>query len=245
MGPINKLIKLIIVLPVSGLLACGSKTTKKTEPVNPDSASTQTAVKKKQDGKQTHVAQMTFVEYLEDGDYSQLLARQGDSTSVFINEKDTTRSLNRGDNIKITWKNGTITLPGDNDAEVPARLLVSLKKTVDGPVSGFRKTYAKKLKYTWSTDEQYTSTYLDKLYLLTEYYLAKTQNPLLQIAIKNREEITYSIESRERDGRSYKVIGIAPVGPNGSNIVQWLFIDEEQNNLYEYDLPEDKLVLFK
>lgn len=244
MSLINKLIKLIIVLPVSGLLACGSKTTKKTEPAKPDSTSTQSVVKKKQDEKQTHVAQMTFVEYLDDGDYSQLLARQGDSTFVFINEKDTVRNMNRGDKVRIAWRNGTITLPGDDDAEVPARLLVSVKKTGDGPVSGFRKTYGKKLKYTWPTDEQYTSTYLDKLYLLTEYYLAKTQNPLLQTAIKNGEEITYSIESREREGRSYKVIGIAPVGHNGGNIVQWLFIDEERNNLAEYDLPEDKLVLF-
>ncbi len=240
----NKLIKLLIVLPISLILACGSKTTKKTEPVNPDSISTRAVAEKKHDEMQTQVAQMTFVQYLDDGDYSQLLARQGDSTSVFINEIDTTRNLNRGDKIKITWKNGTITLPGDNDAEVPARLLVSVKKTADGPVSSFRKTYGKKLKYTWPTDEQYTSTYLDKLYLLTEYYLSKTRNPLLQTTIKNREEITYSIESREREGRSYKVIGIASLGPNGSNIVQWLFIDEERDILYEYDLPEDKLILF-
>lgn len=64
------------------------------------------------------------------------------------------------------------------------------------------------------------------------------------MAIKKREELTYSIESAERKGQRYRVIGIAPIGPNGSNIVQWLYVEEEKGRVYEYDLPGDKLVAF-
>ncbi|WDF55582.1 hypothetical protein [Mucilaginibacter sp. KACC 22063] len=189
-----------------------------------------------------HTDQMAFVKYLDDGDYFQLLAKKNDTTDVFINETDTTRNLNWGDLIKVTWKNGTVTVPGDNDSEMPAKLLLSVKRIGDGSVSKLRESYGKKLKYTFSPGDNFTSSYLDKVYLSVEYYLATTKNPLLQIAIKDRQEVTYSIESRDRDNRSYRVIGIAAVGPNGSNVVQWLYIDEERDQIYEYDLPADKLV---
>lgn len=187
---------------------------------------------------------MTFVKYNDDGEYFQLLAHKGDSTLSFINKTDTNRNLNRGDRIEITWKDDTITIPGDNNAKIRGEVLVSVKKTGDGPVSAFRIKYGKKLKYSWSTDEHYSAAYLEKLYLLTEYYLSKTKNPLLQAAIKKREELTYSIESTERNSRNYNVIGIAPVGSNGSQIVQWLYIAIEDNRIFEYDLPEDRLMAF-
>ncbi|WP_146198708.1 hypothetical protein [Pararcticibacter amylolyticus] len=240
----NKLINAILIAALCGLSACHSKSAEEQKSAKPDTASEQPLAERKKKEQPEHVAQMTFVKYLDDGDYFQLLAKKGDSTFSFINETDTSRNLNRGDKIKVTWKDGTITLPGDNDAEMPAQLLVSVKKNGDGPVSAFRKTYGKKLKYTWSPDEEFTASYLDKVYLLTEYYLTQTRNPLLQNAIRNRGELTYSIESRERNNRGYKVIGIAPVGPNGGHVVQWLYVGEEDDHVYEYDLPQDKLVAF-
>lgn len=234
----NKL-NAIIIMVLCGLSACHSKTAEKQKP---GTASEKPVAK--QNNKREHVARMTFVKYVDDGDYFQLLASKDGSTSSFINETDSTRNLNRGDQIQVTWKDGTITIPGDNDAEMPAQLIISIKKTGDGPVTAFRNEYGKKLRYTWSPDEEFTSSYLDKVYLLTEYYLTQTKNPLLQAAIKNREELTYSVESRERNGRNYNVIGIAPAGPNGSNIVQWLYVGEENDRIYEYDLPGDKLVAF-
>lgn len=77
-----------------------------------------------------------------------------------------------------------------------------------------------------------------------EYYLTQTTNPLLRLAVNSKDELTYSIESKTRDDRGYTVIGIAPIGPNGATIVQWLYVDEESDKLYEYNLPEDKLIAF-
>ncbi|WP_412469272.1 hypothetical protein [Pedobacter sp. KLB.chiD] len=240
----KKLINAFIIIGICGLLACHSKTTEKQEPVKQNPAPKQPVAEQKQDNHHEHVDQMAFVEYLDDGDYFQILARKGDSTFCFINETDNNRDLNRGDQIQVIWKKGTVTVPGDNDSEMPALLLLSVKKLGDGPVTSFRNTYGKKLKYTWSTDEEFTTSYLNKVYQLTEYYLTQTKNPLLQAAIKKRDQLTYSIESAERNGQQYRVIGIAPVGPNGSTIVQWLYVGEEDGRIYEYDLPQDKLIAF-
>jgi len=241
----NKLINALNIIGICGLLACHSKTVEKKESGKLSPVSNQTVTKQKPGNKHEHVAQLTFMEYLDDGDYFQILAKRGDSTYSFINETDSSRNLNRGDQIQVVWKNGTVTIPGDQDAEMPAKLILSIKKTGESPITEFRKTYGKKIKYTWSTDDEFTSSYLDKIYLLTEYYLTQTKNHLLQTAIKKRQDLTYSIESKERNGEHYRVIGIAPVGPNGSNIVQWLYIGEENGRIYEYDLAEDKLVEIK
>lgn len=240
----NKLINALNIIGICGLLACHSKTVEKNESEKLSPVADQTVTPQKQNNKFEQVVQLTFVEYLDDGDYFQILANKGDSTFSFINETDTTRNLNRGDKIQVAWKDGIVTVPGDNEAEMPAKLILSIKKTGDGPVTAFRNTYGKKLKYTWSTDEEFTSSYLNKVYLLTEYYITQTKNSLLQAAIQNRQELTYSIESAERNGQHYRVIGIAPVAPNGSNIVQWLYVGEENGRIYEYNLAEDKLVAF-
>jgi len=233
-----------LMIAVCGLLACNAKTAQKQDLVKVSPALQKPVAGQKRNNRGEHIDRMTFVEYLDDGDYFQILAKKGDSTIVLINEADNTRNLNRGDKIQVTWKDGTVTVPGDQEAEMPARLLVSVKRTADGPVTAFRNNYGKKIKYTWSTEEEFTSSYLDKIYRLTEYYLTQTKNPLLRAAIKKREELTYSIESAERNGERYRVIGIAPIGPNGSNIVQWLYVEEEKGRVYEYDLPGDKLVAF-
>lgn len=239
----NKRINALTIIIICVLLACHSTTAERKASGKLSPVHDQNVIPQKQNNKLEHVAQLTFMEYLDDGDYFQILAKKGDSSFSFINETDTSRNLNRGDQIQVVWKNGTVTVPGDNESEMPAKLILSIKKTGEGPVTAFRNSYGKKLKYTW-TDKEFTSTYLNKVYLLTEYYLTQTKNPLLREAIKNRQELTYSIESAERNSQHFKVIGIAPIGPTGSNIVQWLYVEEENGRIYEYNLPEDKLVAF-
>jgi len=228
----------------SSLFACTSK--------NPEqNKSTSTPVNKidtiakQQRSEPTMHAEMKFVNYNDDGDYYQFIAQQGDSTHYFINNDDSARNLNRGDMVDVMWKHGTITMAGDDEKPAPAEILITAKKTSDGPVTKFRKTYNKKLKYTWSPDEEYSEDYLDKIYKLVEHYLANTKNELLKNAVAKRTNITYSIESTERNNRNYTLIGIAPVGENGANIVEWLYIDTENHNLYLFNDAEDQLEEFK
>ncbi|WP_295771686.1 hypothetical protein [uncultured Mucilaginibacter sp.] len=237
-----KTITVIIALAI--IQACSTNPPKSAKPeIKP--AVRDTAPTNKEIVEKRHEGNFAFVKYIDDGDYSQLIASEDKSAWSFINNADTTRNLNRGDLVKITWKEGTITMAGDDDAEVPAKLLISIKKIGDGSVSKFRKLYLKKIKYTWPTTEDYTSSYLDRLYLTAEYYLATTQNSLLKQAINNKQDITYSIEPQEKNGKSYTMLGLAPVGPNGSNVVQWLYIGDENDKLYEYDLANDNLVEYK
>ena len=185
-------------------------------------------------------ALMEFVAYEDDGDYAQFIALKGDSVLSFINSDVTGRNLNRGDLIQVSWKVGTITMAGDGDAEVPADHLVAVDKVRDGAVSLFRKSYAKKIKYNWPPDENYSEGYRDKLYLIVEYYLATTKNKLLKHMVREQDDISFSIEERSRSNRAYTMIGIA-AGQNQASPVQWLYVDAENYQLYEYDLPNDEL----
>lgn len=241
----NRTLVKLILLNCCTLSACDLKISEQKKLTRSDTIVKQSYSLQRKNRQPTRIDQMTFIKYLDDGDYFQILARKGDSTFSFINDTDTSRNLNRGDPILLKWRNDSITVAGDDESKMPALILLSIKKTGDGPVSKFRKTYGRKLKYTWATHEEFTSSYLDKIYLIVEYYLTQTKNSLLQLAVKSKDELTYSIESKTRDDHGYTVIGIAPVGPNGANIVQWLYIDEECDKLYEYDLPADKLIAFK
>jgi hypothetical protein len=189
-------------------------------------------------------ANMEFVAYNDDGDYMQLIAKKGNDSYAFINDSDTSRNLNRGDRITVSWRTGTIYIAGDGDTPAQADMLISVRKTGDGPVTNFRKTYGKPIKYTWTDDRDYSRSYLDKLYLQVEYYVAKTNNELLKLHVDNKNDLTYSIEQQERDGRQYVMLGIAATSEHNSSPFQWLYYDIERDQLYEYNLPEDKLVIF-
>ncbi|WP_162618567.1 hypothetical protein [Pedobacter yulinensis] len=229
-----------ISLILGSILACTSGPARQSAPVSPEPGAAQAFHKKVYTSKPRHLTGMTFIKYLDGSNQDQFMARRGNSTYTFMIDKADS-SLNRGDLVRVTWKDSTITVPG-NAVRVPARKLLAVQKTGDGPVSRFRKYYGKQLNYTWPTDENYTSRHLDKIYLSTEYYLAGTSNPLLRLAIRQQQALTYSIETRERENRLYTVVGIATAGANGSQIVQWLFIGVEDDLIYEYDLPEDRLV---
>jgi hypothetical protein len=237
------------VFIISCILSCTPAPEKQQKPIKKPSVKIQPTAKKQGDAKKSIVdgpvqrADMKFVAYNDDGDYYLLSARKGDSTYDFINNIDD-RSLNKGDLISITWKRGTIYIAGEGETPAQADLITSVKKTGDGAVSKFRITYAKKLKYTWAPEENYSQSYLDKLYLQVEYYLATTENELLQLHLGKNDELTYSIEQQEKSNRMYTVIGIAAESEHHSSIIQWLYLDVERDQLYEYDLPNNKLLIF-
>ena len=56
--------------------------------------------------------------------------------------------------------------------------------------------------------------------------------------------LTYSIEDGEKSGRSYTILGISNEFENRTSIIQWLYLDNENRKLYEYDLGNDKLIEF-
>lgn len=185
-----------------------------------------------------------FVSYNDDGDYMLLNAQKGKDSYSFINDKNDDRSLLKGDEIDVKWKNDTIYIAGDGETPEIAEWIVSVKKTADGKVSKFRKEYKKELKYHWDK-EDYSQDYLDKLYLLAEYYIANSKNPLIQKAIQSKDQIEYSIEDRDKNNRAYVVLGIGYEFEYRFTIMQWIYIDAENQKIYEYDLANEKLIEFR
>ena len=184
---------------------------------------------------------MEFVDYNDDGDYFILNANKNSKIYSFINENDD-RTLVRGDLIDVTWKETTIQIPGDS-SDQKADKIINITKVKDGKTSNFRKEYQKELKYTWSQEENYSEDYLNKLYKVVEYYIANSDNELLQQHVKNKDQLSYSIEKQNKDDKEYTMIGISTTNSeNHQNTVQWLYLDDNQNILYDYDLPNDKLI---
>ncbi|WP_129714331.1 hypothetical protein [Pedobacter sp. SYP-B3415] len=235
----------LMILGLWFLSACRSQPKEKTQPDTFLARAAQPVSHNAARRERVQTDNLIFIKYLDDGDYPEFVAKKGDNTVSFINKTDTARNINHGDSVQVNWKPGSVSMPGDNGVATPARLLVSVRKTGDGPVTKFRKAYGKVVKYTWAADEDYSSSYLDELYLLVEDYLANTRSPLLQHVINKRIQLTYSIESNTRNDERYTMIGIAPEGPNGSNVVQWLYIRKADSQIFEYNLAEDNLIPFK
>lgn len=186
-----------------------------------------------------------FQYYNDDGDYMILNAKKGKDYYGFINDGNDDRSLLRGDICEIKWKKDIIYIAGDGETPEIADWLVSINKIEDGNVSKFRKEYKKKLKYHWLEENNYAQNYLDKIYLLAEYYIAKSKSELIKHAIKDKEQIEYSIEKRTKNKRDYDVLGIGYMFEYRFTIMQWIYIDRETQKIYEYDLPNEKLIKFE
>ena len=185
-----------------------------------------------------------FVSYNDDFDYSQLNGKKGKEEITFVNDKNNDRSLLRGDLIAIEWKNDSIYIAGDGETPQNAQWIVTAKKIKDGNVSKFRKEYGKELKYLQSKEDQLSDNYRDHLYQLAEYYVANSKKDLIKLAIKYKEDLGYSVEKQSRDDKEYYVLGFYTESEHKINTFQWLYIDPENDKIYEYDLPTDKLIYF-
>lgn len=238
------MLRIFQVLFIALLFSCSGKSEKKPPVSVGELKKVMTSEKKEEAILQKDT--LTFVDYNDDGDYRLLYAKNGKSDFSFINDKNEDRNLLKGDLIEITWKNDTIYISGDGETPELAEWIISVRKLKDGNVSLFRKNYQKKLKYNYTNEESYSQDYLNKLYLVVEYYVANTKNETIKNSILRKEQLEYSTEEQTRDGEKFIVIGIATVFEHRVNTIKWLYLD--QNNLnqwYEYDLPNDRLVKFE
>ncbi len=121
----------------------------------------------------------------------------------------------------------------------------SFSISAQNKVSDFRKNYGKEIYYNYSGDFNYSQKYLDELYLIAEYYIVNSKNELLKSIIENKGRLEYSVEQQQRNDKEYTVLGIGTVTEGRITKAQWLFYDAENKILYEYDLPNDELVVFE
>ncbi|TDO71157.1 hypothetical protein EV143_10912 [Flavobacterium chryseum] len=188
--------------------------------------------------------QVEFINFDGNGDYALFTVQKNKKLVSFYTNLEDARPFKRGDVLDVEWKMDTIYEAGEGEKQGFGEWLITVKKVKDGPVSLFRKKYKNPIKYTSEKDEL-TADFKDYLYEQVEYYLANSKNELVKLAIKSpNADLSYSIEEKEKDGRSYYVLGISNDFEHHTNIIQWLYLDNETRNLYEYDLANDKLVKF-
>lgn len=185
-----------------------------------------------------------YIEYDGMGDYPFFNVKKNkELVSLATNFEDAPK-FGRGDILLLKWKIDTVYIAGESEALNFTEWLVDVKKVKDGNVSLFRKSYKKPIKY-YSDKGSYSDDLKDYLYTQVEYYLVNSKNESIKTALKNPESISYSIEEKDKDGQSYYVLGISDDFEKHTNIIQWLYFNNDTRTLYEYDVPNDKLIEFK
>lgn len=195
---------------------------------------------------QLQTKRFQYKEYVTDFDYFFIeVGDENGNRNFIVNEFDDS-GFSRGDSIEVVWKQDTIYIAGDGETPELADWAINIVKVKDGNVSLFRKEYPQPLRYLMHDTTSYATGFRDKIYLLVEYYLANTENELLQLIMKKSfSSLIYSMEDQERDGHQYVMIGLAEEFEHRLNTFQWIFIDKETTQIFEYDLPNDKLIPFK
>ncbi|WP_051224355.1 hypothetical protein [Flavobacterium tegetincola] len=188
---------------------------------------------------------ITFVEYDDNGDYPLLFAKKGGKRFTYIYNTDKDVDFLRDDQLLIKWKLDSTWIAGEGEKLEMRPWITEAKKIKDGSVANYRKQHKKPLKYWTAEKDGYSDTFKDYLYTLVEYYLANTKNELVKLNLKANSDLIYSIEDGEKDGRSYTILGLSEDHKDHSNIIVWLYLDDESRTFYEYDLVNDKLVEFK
>ncbi|MET3021753.1 hypothetical protein [Flavobacterium hydatis] len=199
--------------------------------------------------QQVYTDTAEFVRFNEGGDYSYVEIKKNNkiiSLTTNLTEAENP-NYTMGDIFDFKWQIDSVFISGDGERRDFTEWFVSAKKVKDGSVTLFRKKYPKPIKYYWAEEEdKYSTEFKDYLYTLVEYYLANSKSELVKANLKDPDlSLTYSIEDRESDGRSYTVLGIANEFENRTSIMQWLYVDNVTRVLYEYDLPNEKLIEFK
>ncbi|MEO6177186.1 MAG: hypothetical protein ABIP27_18680 [Flavobacterium circumlabens] len=190
--------------------------------------------------------EVEYVDYDANGDYALFTIKKGNEVVALQTNFEGSDQFSRGDILKITWKMDSTYIAGEGEKLDFTEWLINAEKVKDGSVSLFRKKYNKPLKYSWAEKEEYSKDFKDYLYTLVEYYLANSKKELVKAHLQNTDtEFVFSIEDRQKDGRAYTVLGIANELENHTSMIQWLYLDSETRKLYEYDLPNDKLIEFK
>lgn len=185
-----------------------------------------------------------FINFDGNGDYALFTVQKNKKVISLYTDLADAKSFKRGDLLDLAWKMDTIYEAGEGEKLEFAEWLVNVKKVKDGNVSLFRKKHPKPIKY-FTEKNDFTDYFKDYLYEQVEFYLANSKNELVKTAIKDpKADLSYSIEEKEREGHSYYLLGISNDFEHHTNIIQWLYLDSENRKLFEYDLPNDKLIPF-
>ena len=83
-------------------------------------------------------------------------------------------------------------------------------------------------------------------------YIKKSDNELIKLSLKNNERIEWLLDRTEKtDSTNYYIFNIGQdvSEEDGTNLrfssAGWIYVDSISKKIYEYDLPNDSLIVWK
>ena len=196
-----------------------------------------------------YVNELVYNDFNENGDYP-LISFLKNSTEWYSIHYDAEKfnfdklQFNKGDVMQVIWKMDSVWIAGEGDKLEMAEWLVNIKKIKDGKLSLFKKNYKKDLKLIYQ--KELSNDYYNYLYKKIQYYLANTTNELVKTNLYSKNtQLVFMIDTDdEKNGKKYTSIGIATYHEDHTQVFKWLYLSEDEE-LFEYDLPNDKLIKFE
>lgn len=187
-----------------------------------------------------------FIDYNDDyDDFFIEVQKDNKKHSLIVNDiRPEDLNLNRGDMVRIQWKINSLRPSGDESLLLFEEFATEITKIKDSNVSLFRQKHPKPLKYYYNND--YSISFLDKIYKNVEYYIANSKQDLVKLAIYDpKSDLIYSIEDRTMNGKKYYAVGISNEFENIQSIIQWIYLDEDLQKIFEYDISNNELIEFE
>jgi hypothetical protein len=182
------------------------------------------------------------------GDYPLLIVKKnGNTVSLIFSDLEAdnfskTASYEQGDIIRIKWKVDTAEVAGDDEKPYLTEFLLTSKKIKDGKLSQFNKIHQNPFRVQY-IEGDFSLDFLKSIDKKVRYYLSNTKEPLLLLELKDpNSNLAYSLEEQDRDGTKYIAVGLFTTLENHQSILHWLYINMATDELYDYDLPNDKLI---
>lgn len=141
-------------------------------------------------------------------------------------------------NKKHAEVNGTT----ENDAKTVSSIIVK-DSTIDAKKEvAIEEKYSKgNLKGYYFEDVDSTSAI--KIHDKVWHYLMKVDKKWIKDQL-NDPHFYYTAEHQERDSINYCVIRLTREQEGMQTTIKWLYLNLEKDKIYEYDLPNDELILF-
>lgn len=135
----------------------------------------------------------------------------------------------------------------ENKSSLKNNLEVSKTDTIlqkDGKILTYN-VFPKKLLKIKRDKTTYSLVYQKRIEKIVEYYLDKSTLHHVKFQIKNpNAKLGYSTEETDWEGVKYTQIGIFNRPEKNITTFQWLFYEPKSQQIYEFDVPKNKPILF-
>lgn len=135
----------------------------------------------------------------------------------------------------------------ENKSSQKNKLEVSKSDTIllrNGEILTYN-VFPKKLLKIKRDKTAYSIDYQKRIEKIVEYYLDKSTLQQVKFQIKNpKAKLGYSVEETDWEGVKYTQIGIFNRPEKNITTFQWLFYEPKSQQIYEFDVPKNKPILF-